>query len=364
MATIIEYTYMPLDSFSQSIRLVALQPSSGSNTIECKLHTVALTDCPSYIALSYTWGSPENLVSIHIDGKELFVRENLWSFLATMLHDRRWRLFWIDAICIDQSNSSERNHQVNMMRQIYAQAHLVVVWLGPAEDFSDLAVEYITNGNISPPDPQLNLKCALRSLLKRLYWTRVWIVQELMLARDIIFFCGQKSFTWGQIASFRQRLKMGSHLGGDTTGCFSSAVTRGPGWFIIAQKTIWAHCNNHMPLSTLLVTYKNQESTDARDQVYGLLGLATENPVKVDYDISVEDLYIKVLQAISMDHKSSYSFSAIEYTLQRTLLGLDRRLGDLPTLVSPLDFRKTLDHGLGRKIDVFAKGEKGESSGN
>lgn len=65
-----------------------------------------------------------------------------------------------------------------------------------------------------------------------------------------------------------------------------------------------------------------------------------------------------------MDHKSSHSFSTIEHILQRTLLCLDRRLEDLPTPVSPSKFRKTLDHSPGRKIGVFAKGEKGESSSN
>ena len=48
------------------------------------------------------------------------IRENLWWFLHHMRLRSQWKLFWIDALCIDQSNILERNHQVNSMRQIYS----------------------------------------------------------------------------------------------------------------------------------------------------------------------------------------------------------------------------------------------------
>ena len=41
-----------------------------------------------------------------------------------------WKYFWIDAICIQQSDVSERNHQVRMMGLIYKRAAFVLAWLG------------------------------------------------------------------------------------------------------------------------------------------------------------------------------------------------------------------------------------------
>lgn len=37
---------------------------------------------------------------------------------------------WIDAICINQATTLEKNHQVSMMGMIYSQAECVIVWLG------------------------------------------------------------------------------------------------------------------------------------------------------------------------------------------------------------------------------------------
>ena len=318
-----EYTYERLDPNSRCIRLLSLQPINASDIIDYRLLTFPLEECPPYVAVSYTWGSPKDSVSIQVDGKPFLVRKNLWSFLDTMRSDKRWQLFWVDAICIHQSNAAERNHQVNMMRDIYALASLVVVWLGPAANSSDLAIEYIANGNLVPVAAETNLHSAVCSILERAYWRRAWMVEELMLARDVIFFSGRKSFTWHQIASFRQKLKTGEHR--DTSGtkllatqCYS-AVAESPGWFMIAQKITWGHCDNHLPLSSLLQVFQNLESTDPMDRVYGLLGLATETSIKVDYTIPVEILYRKVLRAIGMAHRSMHSLATVEHALQRML---------------------------------------------
>jgi hypothetical protein len=44
------------------------------------------------------------------------------------------RLVWADAICIDQTNNSERGHQVNIMGEIYRTARNVVVYLGKSTE--------------------------------------------------------------------------------------------------------------------------------------------------------------------------------------------------------------------------------------
>lgn len=312
------FTYSPLDPSSKCIRLLELLPSGPSETVRCKLHVVDRTCCPSYVALSYTWGSPQNRQPIDLDDMEFHVQENLWNFLSTMNLCRRWQLFWIDAICIDQSSISERNHQVNMMRDIYAGAELTVVWLGQATDSSDLAIRYIANPGLPAQETRSALEEALQSLLEKPYWSRIWIVQELMLAKDVMFYCGTKSFGWHQLASLRQKIK--THV----VHHDSLGISKCTGSVMIAQKMLWDNLppnDQHLPLSDLLMTYGRHKSSDIRDKVYALLGLASENSVQANYNLSVEDIYIEVLEAICKERNPRYQLSTIENTLQE-MLGL------------------------------------------
>lgn len=46
-------------------------------------------------------------------------------------------MLWVDALCIDQSNDSEKTQQVQQMGTIYKTAAAVVLWLGPEENESN-----------------------------------------------------------------------------------------------------------------------------------------------------------------------------------------------------------------------------------
>jgi hypothetical protein len=99
---------------------------------------------PSYNALSYTWGPEHPLHTIYLNGHEFQVRQNLYDFLSRMQSQGDGNtLFWIDQLCIDQRNISERSQQVQMMGDIYTRAQEVVVWLGPAGENSGLATDFL-----------------------------------------------------------------------------------------------------------------------------------------------------------------------------------------------------------------------------
>ncbi|RDK45914.1 TPR-like protein [Aspergillus phoenicis ATCC 13157] len=326
------FTYSPLDPSSKCIRLLELLPPAAHESVRCRLHVVDQTCRPSYVALSYTWGSPQSRLSIELDDAEFHVQENLWNFLSTMNSCQRWRLFWIDAICIDQSSISERNHQVNMMRDIYAGATLTVVWLGQGFDFSDLAIRYIANPGLPTKETTSALEKALKSLLEQPYWSRIWIVQELLLAKTVIFYCGRASFTWHQLASLRQKIK--THVAHHDSLGISKCI----GSIMVAQKTLWDNLSKddpHLPLSELLITYGRHQSSDVRDRVYALLGLASENSIQADYNLSVEDIYIEVLEAICKEKNPRHQLSTIEHTLQEMLClqgGLRKPRNQLSTI--------------------------------
>ena len=99
-----------------------------------------LENAPEYTALSYTWGSEVPLHEIFINGASIAVRENLFMFLSTayeLSEHTSW--FWIDQLCIDQSNTIEKNHVVRDMKSIYSRAIGVRVWLGARNAQTDIA---------------------------------------------------------------------------------------------------------------------------------------------------------------------------------------------------------------------------------
>jgi hypothetical protein len=117
------YSDAVLDSSHRCIRLLEILHGAPEALISCRIRSYPLTTCPPYAALSYTWGSPEDSHKILCNGHPFAVRINLRSFLQEMRTQKRWKHYWIDAICIDQSNVSERNHQVQMMREVYSQVN-------------------------------------------------------------------------------------------------------------------------------------------------------------------------------------------------------------------------------------------------
>jgi len=108
----------------------------------------------------------------------------------------------MDALYIDQSNIYERNVQVTQIKDIYKRVQRVIVWLGPSADGSDRAMDLIKNifivsvqaqraGTSSDVDAFLNRLeqdetsiIALNRLLRRDWWSRAWIIQEISTPRS------------------------------------------------------------------------------------------------------------------------------------------------------------------------------------
>jgi hypothetical protein len=137
-----------LEHDTQQIRLLSFDLSGG-----LALDTFNRSNCPEYIALSYAWGSPDEVRLISVNGHSFTIRLNLFLALSAILRQKRhiqndgmslegeedtqkgsksflpegWRYFWIDAICINQDDTQERNHQVQIMGDIYNKAAFVMV---------------------------------------------------------------------------------------------------------------------------------------------------------------------------------------------------------------------------------------------
>lgn len=136
--------YRPLKD--DEIRVVELHPWTEAETIGCRLLRMTFDTAikQKYEALSYEWGlSDSPRTTINIDGITCEVRQNLGSALYHLRKDKKNRRIWIDALCINQMDEKERNHQVTNMGRIYQKATRVVAWLG-TESVDDVnAFQYI-----------------------------------------------------------------------------------------------------------------------------------------------------------------------------------------------------------------------------
>ncbi|KAI1819221.1 heterokaryon incompatibility protein-domain-containing protein [Xylaria intraflava] len=124
--------YGALNEERREIRLLNLHPSASfDGTIQCSLFNVFLGSPPEYEALSYVWGPLEFTQDILVEGQPFQITENLECALRHLRHASSARVIWVDALCINQANIAERNHQVTLMKDIYSQCTRDLAWLGP-----------------------------------------------------------------------------------------------------------------------------------------------------------------------------------------------------------------------------------------
>ncbi|KAH8693352.1 heterokaryon incompatibility protein-domain-containing protein, partial [Phaeosphaeriaceae sp. PMI808] len=172
------FNYEPL-LYPDSIRLLQLVPpdSPGRPLIQDIL-IAKLSEAPRFVAVSYCWGTAEQTIPIQCGQRILLVTPNLASALLAIRPAAREapELFWIDQLCINQRNLSERAHQVKIMGHIYQQAAKTVVWLGKEEPYFPLLQEL--HHNLPPLDSPV-WKC-LANVLQRPWFRRVWVIQEVV----------------------------------------------------------------------------------------------------------------------------------------------------------------------------------------
>ena len=263
------YQTVPLDS-KTSTRLLTLHHGSGEDAIKCSLTTVDLETEPRYNALSYCWGSSDNAKQLLLDEHFVDVRENLWSALWHLRLPKGNRILWVDALCINQSDFLERNHQVGLMSTVYSIAEEVIVWLGPASEDSDVGMKWLSRIHWDK-SPTLEESQGAIKLCEREYWHRMWVLQELVLAGDMTVHCGSKCVHWMAFAAYSRWNAMEDLLkmvnGVDYTAIHSVISYR---QYQLAGKF------DKNTLLVLLAAFNDRQCVDPRDTVFALLGMASD----------------------------------------------------------------------------------------
>lgn len=164
-----------------------------------------------YEALSWCWGQEVKDRAIRIrEGSKYYrlaVTRDLTLALKYLRHPHKERILWIDALCINQANHEERNHQVQMMARIYSGATQACIWLGEDTDDSTTAIEFINEimkleniDTISAKKENASKWQSLLLLMQRPWFSRRWVVQEIALAKSATIYCGNDKIPWTNFA--------------------------------------------------------------------------------------------------------------------------------------------------------------------
>tara|TARA_R110002003_G_scaffold234_2_gene16894 strand:+ start:5213 stop:7060 length:1848 start_codon:yes stop_codon:yes gene_type:complete len=300
------YVYKQL-AYGDSFRLLELQPGEARNALEARLLDVRLSDDPTFAALSYCWGDPLFNTRLTCDGQMLLITESLTAALIHLRNASQTLVIWVDQVCIDQKNIVERAVQVTLMGQIYTKAERVLIWLGEedadstpglriVERLSKAQLRRDQNGDTRnkyqllmsgfseynlPYQDDIAYSSFLR-LSQRPYFSRGWILQEAVLARKSMIHCGSHSFAFDDyyralVCCFV--LGFEDNMNTDNLMRFMS---------LIGMRQAFKN-NRKEELLTLLYQTRSTITTDPKDKIYCLLGLAGDADtlkIQPNYDAS------------------------------------------------------------------------------
>lgn len=296
----VSYVYTPLNTRGHHIRLFKIWWSTERACVEADVQQFNLRDSPPFHAISYTWGKPPATESIVINGKVLKIRKNLYDFfkIFTMKHTRKRKQYggkevwlWADQVCVNQGFQNERNHQVQMMGQIFSQAEEVLIWLGEKKSGGEAlrAIGELGQADerlkaLMPTDVWANHQAGMREFADNPYWERLWILQEIVLARKLVLFSSISHLDGAKFEAFCSRAMTWNNILHNCTLFHLVAkerhkkvqVWKAQSWLLDAcYATLFSKCE------------------DPRDKIYGLQGLlAADQRATIDYTQPTEKVLL------------------------------------------------------------------------
>ncbi|KAK2012064.1 heterokaryon incompatibility protein [Colletotrichum eremochloae] len=238
--TTFKYTPLPTDTH---VRLLEISIRSGKDGGQEFVYRMVTKDIGSgnhitfeFEAVSYTWGNPTLVSSLPLEGCSgtIGVTENLAHALPYLTKHSTTGYLWIDQLCINQNNSSDKAHQIGRMAQIYSAAKRVIAWLGPADEHSRICKEWlgevdkmlrsqpyshvvlpgsstfnqatrflVVRSTFGKKDTDNIYVPSIRQFWERPWFQRGWIVQEVLRAAEISFLASETEYSMQDFADLQ-----------------------------------------------------------------------------------------------------------------------------------------------------------------
>jgi hypothetical protein len=305
------------------IRILSVQPGKDDEPLRATLFKRKLEDVRNgYEALSYTWGNPkekplDKIMIRDLDaelpqavsmktvvqtavfkgwGAPFYIRSNLNRALIRLrkMTDNPINI-WVDAICIDQSDSGhrEKEQQLAMMAQIYNYAYHVCIWLGDgfahAKDAFDLIRDIMNFKKFDTKVQSSETKeswIQLIEIMKAAWFSRRWIIQEVALSKSASLHCADQVVHWDDFADAVSLLleKIDVLRAKFDEEIFEDVETTSAAILIQCLDNIYHKSYTGdvlaklLDLETLVSTLLGFQATSPRDTIYSVLSLANDPP--------------------------------------------------------------------------------------
>ncbi|KAH7093802.1 heterokaryon incompatibility protein-domain-containing protein [Paraphoma chrysanthemicola] len=324
-----EHQYHELKN-KNDIRLLQVQDSSGKIKTP-ELVVFSIDDAPKYEAVSYAWGSKHRMRCLELSTNEtVSISSSLFQALPWVIYHSRHEYLWIDQICINQKNIPEKNQQVQIMGEIFKKAERVMAWLGedhynaasldevldeigsepnashcclqphtPSHGYFDELGEMLlpaatlqraTNPRATFVALTRDYVNAVKDLLKKPWFRRGWVLQEVLLAKSLDFIIGQTSIAFRDFERIYGTLVRLEILHRNSVSLLRSRGYRA--FTIMSHDKDWfgEKSSPHDPETCL--SFGWFDVTDPRDHAYAFAGLFPGFAVSVDYALPVDAVFI------------------------------------------------------------------------
>lgn len=309
-----EHTFLPLSDDPDAIRLLRVSASYPSGYIRCSLRE-AILGIDNYIALSHVWGENRPTCKVLLDEKAFWVRPQLWSFLNYAQKNLSDRDIWIDAMCINQDEAMEKNRQIPLMGRIFSQATKVIGWLCGTNDSMSAIDRVHFDAMISRQSLATTeedgagtrilaradvMASALMRLIEHEYWSRLWVVQELSLARKFEIHWESHIIQWAALKSLMSCVFGSGSLHNNLARVLSSQLASRQ-WrmdelpfFGFLKPASTAHGPNC--LIDLMLQFEKQSCSVVHDRAFALLALANDvGDFQADYTASPLSVFAQIM---------------------------------------------------------------------
>ena len=380
------YQYTSLKAGQFRLLSIFLEPVTGFLTCNLDVRDLASSK-RGYKAISYCWGNhvPTNRL-LCSNGQSLLVTKSAAEILEFIVPQNPTEFFWIDQLCINQADLSERSAQVSIMAQIYSSTKQVIAWLGRGDKSSESAVSFVETlfGEIEDMERKnrsptlvpflmslsvsaniLNMPVQMRAsqrwkalsqLLSNPWFERMWVMQEVIMA------CAETSHTAGVdvfiLVSFEKcamdfnklanvlSILESDHLDtilvksrSEVDSCGNTILP--PGLLAIKTFSTFRRLRvqgKGVPLHLALENGWHFKASDDRDKVYAVMAFADEaaNTSLPDYESTVEDVYISQAAAL-LGRDDDYPL-----LLHMAGVGLQRSYPTLPSWVPDFSSRSNI----------------------
>lgn len=356
--------YSPVEA--RSIRLIRLEAGQHDDPILFSLESTSLDSDPIYEAISYCWGDHNARQEVTCQGISMSITTSLWGALREFRDSCEHRILWADGVCINQNDENEKTRQVRLMREIYAKARIVLVWLGPMDEAGLLshACTSIKELNELLPDfdsaltqevrqslvaETLKRDCrggrantekhvwnVLAELITRPWFTRKWVVQEISMAQEVrLHIGGGVQLSWVVLTSLAQKIH---NLG--VLALISEIIRLErrqalPGGIynisIMAVISHWRATGTGTLVDAVMAT-RGLLCSDHHDHIFGVLSCASEGPtLDPDYSSSVADTFKRFTKVMLTEGRNLKVLSLEPHKGDQLHPGVPRNRTDLPS---------------------------------